>query len=487
MTKQLETVSRTGRTDESSIPLCIDLDGTLVRTDLLLESALRAIKERPGAAVSAFLGLRRGRAYMKERLAGMTDLRIDLLPYRAAAVGMAATAREEGRRVVLATAANRKYAQQVADHLGVFDEVHASDGAVNLSSRAKADLLVERYGERGFDYAADARKDLAVWRYARRAVAVEPRAGVLAGLSRLGIPHEVLDGQPAPLLPLIRTLRPHQWLKNALVFVPLLAAHLYLDAIAVMGAVAAFLAFSLTASAGYAINDLLDLDADRAHQRKRRRPLASGALPVAWGIGLVPALLAGGAALGALLPAPFLGVLLAYFAASLAYSLHLKRRPTLDVLVLAGLYTLRVIGGAAAIGVPLSFWLLAFSMFLFLSLAYLKRYAELEALRRDGGDWASGRGYGVKDLELVRGLGIPAGYGAVLVLALYIDSPEVGALYSHPQAIWLLCPLLLYWIARVWSIAHRGRMHDDPLVFAVSDRGSQLTLAACALALWLAL
>ena len=472
--------------EASSVPLCIDLDGTLVRSDLLLESALRAVKDRPLAAGGAFLGLLQGRAQLKKRLADLVDLRIDLLPYNPPVVALAESAKASGRRVVLATAANRKYAEQVARHLGFFDSVHASDDRTNLSSGTKARELVRLYGEGGFDYAADAVRDLKVWGHAGRAIVIDAQPGVLSGLARLGVPHEVLSARHSRLPALIRALRPHQWLKSFLVFLPLLAAHVYLDPFAILGAVAAFVAFSSMASAGYLINDLLDLDADRAHPRKRRRPLACGDLPLSWGLALAPLLVAIGAGIGALLPPVFFAVLIAYFVATLTYSLHLKRQPILDVLTLAGLYTLRVVGGAAAIAVPLSFWLLAFSMFLFLSLAYLKRYAELEALRTNGGDWASGRGYGVGDLELVRGLGIPAGYGAVLVLALYINSPEVRALYANPTLIWLVCPILLYWIARTWSVAHRGLMHDDPLVFAITDRGSQLTVLTCALILWLA-
>jgi 4-hydroxybenzoate polyprenyltransferase/phosphoserine phosphatase len=473
--------------DETPVALCIDLDGTLVRSDLLLESALRALRERPAGALAALLGLVKGRANFKRRLALLVDLRVDLLPYRPAVVALAESAQGSGRPVVLATASNRKYADQVAAHLGVFDSVQASDDRTNLSAHTKAQALVRLYGEKGYDYVGDSHKDLEVWRHARRAIVVEPQSGVLAELTRLGIPHEVLSPRPSMAAPLLRALRPHQWLKNALVFVPLLTAHLYLDAGAILATLAAFVAFSLTASAGYLINDLLDLDSDRQHSRKRRRPLACGDLPLAWGLAAIPLLAAMAAAIGALLSPLFLAVLLAYFATTLAYSLHLKRRPTLDTLTLASLYTLRVIGGAVAIGVALSFWLLAFSMFLFLSLAYLKRYAELESLRQEGVTWASGRGYGVKDLELVRGLGIPAGYGAVLVLALYINSPEVRALYHRPEAIWLICPILLYWIARTWSIAHRGLMHDDPLIFAIEDRGSQLTLLTCIPVLWLAL
>lgn len=469
--------------DETSVALCIDLDGTLVRSDLLVESALMAIKTQPLAAVGAFLGLTRGRAQMKQRLADLAELRVDLLPYNPAVIALAATAREAGRPVVLATASNRKFAEQVAHHLGCFDKVYASDDQTNLSARVKAERLVRSYGQGGYDYVGDSTKDLAVWQHARHAIVVDPQPGVLAGLRRLGIAYEVLSSPGRGVSHLFRALRPHQWLKNTLVFVPLLAAHLYLDPQALLGAVAAFVAFSLMASAGYVVNDLLDLEADRQHTRKRQRPFACGALPVTWGLALIPLLAGAAAVIGALLSPLFLGVLLAYLGATLAYSLHLKRRMTLDVLTLAGLYTVRVIGGAAAIGVPPSFWLLAFSMFLFLCLAYLKRYAEIEALRRAGGEWASGRGYGVNDLELVRGLGIPAGYGAVLVLALYINSPEVRVLYRHPELIWLACPILLLWMARTWSKAHRGLMHDDPLIFAIEDRGSQVILLICGLIL----
>ena len=471
---------------EAQVALCIDLDGTLVRSDLLMESALKAAKEKPINALRALWALRQGRSQFKQRLADLVDLRVDLLPYNPSVLALIETAQAAGRPVVLATASNRKYAEQVAAHLGCFDAVLASDETTNLSSRVKARQLVERFGERGFDYAGDSAKDLAVWSHARRALVVEPQPGVLARLAGDDVPHEVVSRRDGLAKPLLRALRPHQWLKNTLVFLPLLAAHLYLDPQAILAAVLAFLGFSLIASAGYVINDLLDLDADRQHARKRRRPFASGDLPPTWGPPLVALLVVSAVTIGFLASPLFLAVLLIYFAISLAYSLNLKRRPTLDVLTLAGLYTMRVIGGSAATGVTLSFWLLAFSMFLFLSLAYLKRYAELESLRRDGGEWASGRGYMVGDLELIRGLGIPAGYCAVLVLAMYINSPEVRVLYQHPAVIWLICPLLLYWMARVWSIAHRGRMHDDPLVFAVEDRLSQAILLACGLVLWVA-
>lgn len=473
--------------EAGAVALCVDLDGTLIRSDLLVESAIKAAKQRPFALLSAIAAFPSGRARFKQRLADAVDLSVEQLPYDASVVAFAESARAMGCTVVLATASNRKFADRVAEHLGIFDAVYASDDQVNLSGSAKADKLVRVFGEKRFDYVGDSVKDLVVWKRARRALVANPQFGVIKALQREGVAYEVLCRRGPVAGAMLRALRPHQWLKNALVFVPLLAAHLYFDPHAVLSTLAAFLAFGAAASAGYIVNDLFDLESDRHHARKRHRPFASGDLPITFGLASIPALIAFGIALGGLLPPLFLVVLGGYFVGTLAYSLYLKRRATLDVLTLAGLYTLRVLGGTAAIGVPPSFWLLAFSVFLFLSLAYLKRYAELEALRREGGDWASGRGYGVRDLELVRSLGIPAGYGAVMVLALYINSPEVRVLYRVPELIWLLCPLLLFWMARTWAIAHRGLMHDDPLVFAVEDRASQATLAICALVLWLAI
>jgi 4-hydroxybenzoate polyprenyltransferase/phosphoserine phosphatase len=457
------------------IPLCLDLDGTLIRSDLLIESALKLLREQPRTALAMPFWLLEGKSQLKQRVAACTDLRVDLLPYNQGVVKYAREANGSGRPVILATASDRKYAQQIAAHLGFFDEVHASDGTANLSAEAKARTLAHRYGEGGFDYVANARKDIPVWRRARRSVVVNPETGVLRRLQGLGVEHTVLEPRASLLGPLARALRPHQWLKNALVFLPLLTAHLYTDATAILACVAAFVAFSLAASAGYVVNDLLDLEADREHPRKRLRPFASGDLPLALGLALIPFLILGGLATAALLSLVFVAIVGVYLLVTMSYSLHLKKRTTVDVLLLAGLYTLRVIGGTAALGIPPSFWLLAFSMFLFLSLAFVKRFAELKLMEQSRRGTAAGRGYLVGDLELVRSFGISAGFGALMVLALYINSPEIRILYARPELIWLLCPVFLYWVIRVWTLAHRGLMHDDPMIFAVEDRLSQLS------------
>lgn len=274
----------------------------------------------------------------------------------------------------------------------------------------------------------------------------------------------------------ISGMRFHQWLKNLLVFLPLLASHRFLEGSAVLHAACAFLLFGACASSVYLINDLLDIGADRLHARKRTRPFAAGEIPLIQGIVIAPMLAVASLVLAFFVSPQFQLVLALYFLMTLSYSLRLKRVVMVDVVLLAGLYTVRIIAGAAAIGSPLSFWLLAFSMFLFLSLAMLKRYIELRSMQALGREGASGRGYNVDDLTLMQSLGSSSGYISVMVLALYINSPESLQLYTHPKMLWLLCPALLYWISRIWVVAHRGAMHDDPVVYAATDRVSQVVI-----------
>lgn len=455
----------------AAVPLCIDLDGTLLHSDLLIESFLDVLGRQPLVLLQAPIWLTGGKAALKARLADRCRLDVASLPYDEAVLQRIREARAAGRETVLCTASDQRLAQQVGDHLGCFDRVLGSDGRENLSGSQKAARLVALYGEKGFDYAGNAPVDLAVWARAGGALvkgspALAQRA---AGVTTV---HERLDPPAAGLHTWLRALRVHQWLKNLLVFVPLLAAHRVLDADSTLLAVLAFAAFSLCASGVYLLNDLLDLASDRRHHSKRNRPLAAGKLPLLGGLLAAPVLTLAAFAVALAVSPLFVLVLGGYWLTTLAYSLQLKRKVMLDVLLLAALYTARIIGGAVAIMVEPSFWLLAFSMFMFLSLALLKRYTELAALLADGREKASGRGYRVDDLPLLQSFGAASGYGAVLVLALYINSPESLALYSRPHALWLLCPMLLYWISRAWFVAHRGEMHDDPVVYAATDRFS---------------
>ena len=466
------------------IPLCIDLDGTLLNSDLLLEAAFAQLKQAPLAVLNWPRWLAAGKARLKAEIAARVELDIATLPYNRELLAFLHEQKAQGRTLVLVTASHRQFADRVAAHLNLFDAVLATDGDRNLAGPHKAEVLVERYGERGFDYAGNAAVDLAVWRHARRAIVVNAKPPLADQARAVCEVERVFAPDGSAWRPWSRALRLHQWLKNVLIFVPLVAGHAWDQPDTLLLALLAFLSFGLCASSVYLLNDLLDLNADRRHPRKCRRPFAAGQLPIAQGVVAIPLLLIAAFGLSLLINPPwFSAVLATYYLFTLAYSLRLKRALMLDVVVLAGLYTLRIIAGAAAAAIEPSFWLLAFSMFLFLSLALVKRYAELWTLREQGDLSASGRGYHVNDLGLLQNLGGAAGYLAVLVLALYINSETSRTLYGQPMMIWLLCPALLYWISRVWLITHRGEMHDDPIIFALTDAHSRYVLLACALIL----
>lgn len=456
--------------------LCVDLDGSLIHSDLLVESAALLARHRFRDLPRLAGWLKRGKACLKSEIARRVSVDVGTLPYNEALLERLRDERARGRRLCLATACTRELAEAVAAHLGLFDAIVASDER-NLSGRNKAEALVARFGDGGFDYVGNDEVDLRVWRHARQAWVIDPSPGLLRRLRRLRPAPEVIRRAPrSGLRDWAKALRLHQWLKNLLIFVPALAAH-DLSAASLMAGALAFLAFGLCASSVYLLNDLLDLPDDRAHRTKRTRPFAAGYLPVLHGVVAIPLLLVAAFGLAAVfLPLTYFGLLALYFLLTLAYSLYLKRRVLVDVFTLAGLYTLRILAGAAATATMLSFWMMAFSMFIFLSLALVKRYTELVDKRADGDERLRGRGYAVPDLAILGALGGASGFMAVLVLALYLNSPDVAELYSQPGAIWLACPLLLYWISRVWLLAHRGQMHDDPIVFAVGDRTSQLVL-----------
>jgi 4-hydroxybenzoate polyprenyltransferase len=405
-------------------PLCVDLDGALIRSNLLLEALLRLVGRNPLYLFMAMLWLLRGRAILKGQVAARIELNPAALPYDSELLEWLRSERARGRDLWLYSEANERLATAVTGHLGIFEGVVGGNQVV---------------GDGRFDYCDRERRDRARWR------------------------------------PLLRALRPHQWIKNVLLFVPLLAAHRAGNLAALATTLLAFVAFSLCASAVYILNDLLDLESDRKHPRKASRPFASGDATIASGLLLIPILFGAAATVTAFLPVNFRLVLGVYFALTLAYSLNLKRRVLLDAMALAALYTLRIIAGATATSIALSFWLLLFSVFLFLSLAFAKRFAELDDLRRQHLLHAAGRGYRTEDLPILRSMGTASGYLSVLVLALYINSPDVGALYHRPKVIWLLCIAMLYWISRLWVVAQRGKLHDDPVIYAMQDRVSLLT------------
>jgi len=439
---------------------------------MLHESALWVLRDKPWDVLRIPVWLMNGKAALKRELADRAVFQASSLPYNQTLITWLEQQRAAGRTLILCTASDHTFAEAIAEHLGVFDEVMASNGQLNLAGRNKATALAQRFGEGGFDYVGNSSADLAVWELSRRAIVVNASEDILR---KAGQRCQVAHVFPRPKLGLrafSRVLRVHQWMKNLLLFIPLMAGHAFTDIEPWLALVLAFVSFSLCASTVYIANDLLDLESDRQHPRKRARPFASGLVPAWMGVLLAPVLLLTSLVFGAQVGGDFLPWLLFYFAVTCAYSWGLKRLVLIDCLTLAMLYTLRIVAGAAAAGITLSFWLLAFSVFLFLSLAFVKRYAELQVQILAGKQKAHGRGYLTSDAPLVQMLGIAAGYAAVVVLSLYLNSDSVLALYRDPEIVWGAVAVILFWVSWIWMQAHRGHMHDDPLVFAVKDRSS---------------
>jgi 4-hydroxybenzoate polyprenyltransferase len=459
-----------------NIPLCVDLDGTLTPVDTLHESLLSLVRTSPQSALCILGWLLRGRAGFKEQVAKHVQIDSASLPFRSELVEWLHAQRATGRRLILVTAANRRIAENLAAHLGLFDEVLASNGQDNVSGEIKRRLLVSRFGERGFDYAGNEAKDAHVWRSARKAIVVGS-ALLAKRASKVSDVAYRFQPQPQSLRIWLRAARLHQWVKNSLVFLPALLAHAIFDIHIFNLAARSFVAFGLCASSVYIVNDLLDLASDRKHPRKRLRPFASGELSARAGLIGAALLMLAAIALSLTINLYFCIVLAGYYALTWTYSLHLKKMAIVDVLTLASLYTMRIIAGAAATSIQPSFWLLAFSIFIFLSLGCVKRYTELEDASKAGKiEGHGGRGYRATDLAFILCMGITSGYATVLVVALYLNSPESIRLYNHSKPLWLICPLLLYWISRVWLLTTRGQMHDDPVVFALRDRLSLFVL-----------
>lgn len=460
--------------------LCVDLDGTLSRTDTLIEILLMLVKQKPLAVLLLPFWLMRGRAAFKAAIARAVRFDPEALAYNEELVDWLRTEKAAGRRIVLATAADERIARSIAEHLGIFDDVIASEGTANRKGKAKAEALREAYG--AFVYVANSDVDVPVWEAAEEAVLVagSPASGKRL-TKRVAFARVFGPSSERPAWRLwARQLRVHQWAKNALIFVPLILAHQVANPEKLTLAVMAFLAFSLCASSVYVLNDLLDLGSDRRHATKKNRPFAAGALPLETGFVAIPILLLPAFAIALAIDIGFAAVLAGYCGLTLAYSLELKRQAVVDVFMLAGLYTIRLFAGGVVAGVHLSPWLLAFSIFLFLSLAIVKRVGELQGLPPDSVRALHGRGYGRDDLPILTALGVAAGYASVVIFALYINSPVARTLYPSHAYLWLFIPLILFWISRVWLLTWRGEMHDDPIVFALKDRVSQLTALAAA-------
>ncbi|WP_049824387.1 UbiA family prenyltransferase [Desulfurivibrio alkaliphilus] len=476
---------------DDRLPLFVDLDNTLILGDTLWESFAMLVRQNPVAALTALFSLLRGRAAFKRTVARQAPFFPDLLQYNDQVVAFVCQEAALGRPTVLATAADARIADAVAAHLGCFTRVIASDGTRNLKGHRKLEVIAafaeEATGKKAFDYIGDSRADRPIWQAAGRALVV---AGDQATAQQIAGPTELALFLPRPLKvwrDLLKALRLHQWAKNILIFTPLLLSHQYSDIDKVFAALVGFVCFGLCASATYLWNDILDLPADRAHPRKQHRPLAAGRISIAESLGLSGLLL--GLSFGLALPVlPPVAVLLlaGYIALTLAYSLLLKEKLLLDAMMLGLLFAYRILFGGVTTGIMVSDWLIAFSVFFFLGLALVKRYSEIITKMQNQTGKISGRGYYTEDREVIGVLGVASSYMSILIMALYITSPAVVGLYSHPQALWGVCLVMIYWISRIWVLSHRGHMPDDPIVFALRDRVSLLAGAGCVMAVLIA-
>jgi 4-hydroxybenzoate polyprenyltransferase len=448
------------------LPLCVDLDGTLTPADTLMESLIapRSIAQLARALLALPFT---GRAAFKARIAANTALDVRLLPYNLSLLRYLETQKRSGRHLTLATAADRAIANAVAGHIGLFDEIIASDGTCNLKGRTKAAALRLRFGNEGFSYAGNDASDVAIWEASGGAILVNTPPGLARRVGRTIPVEETFPHRAAPWSALLRAMRPHQWVKSLLVFIPIFTAHALGDIAAWINAMLVFAAFCATASSIYLVNDAADIAADRRHPRKRHRPFASGAMPLATGLTMAGFLAVLGAGLAA--ASGTLAVIATYAALSVAYSLKLKQMPLVDVFLLGALYTIRLFGGGVATGHDLSLWLLAFSGFLFLGLALLKRVAELGATQQSSGQSGGRRGYMAGDLPVLQMLGCAASFASSMVLALFVQREATAAQYASRGLLWGIVPVMLFWQCRLWLSTARGYMHDDPIIYSARD------------------
>jgi len=456
------------------VPVCVDLDRTLVKTDLRWEAILIAIKRSPWILLLFPLWLLHSKAGFVKKLAARVDIDAGTLPYSEELLAHLRRQKTDGRSVVLVSGCPPRFGQAVAEHTGIFTDVISH--SERPDSRGRMQALTARYGIGGFDYAGGRDSDQEIWRSARSAIVANARPGLARKVARTHSNPVVIAPRTLNLSTFSACIRLNQWIKNILVFVPVIAGHKMLAAPVVKTSAIAFLVFGLAASSNYIFNDLLDLAADRKHPRKRLRPLAAGDVSVPQGLTIALVLLVTAVLFASGLRGNFIGWLVLYLAIAWAYSLGLKQHVLLDVVALACLYTLRVVAGGAATGIRLSNWLLAFSLFIFTSLALVKRCSELTAASLANAARVNGRDYRVADLGQLRMMGIASGYVAALVIALYVNSPETAVLYSRPMMLWLLCPLTLFWVSRIWIAAGRGEIEEDPVAFALRDGGSRLVV-----------
>lgn len=472
------------------LPLCVDLDNTLVHTNTLVETIVGALRKNPAWVFLIPLWALRGQAYLWSRLVVAFQPSASTLPYAEPVVELVKREAATGRPLVLTTGAHEIVARSVASHLGQFTTVLATNGSVHLVGSAKAAALQSRYGQNGFDYVGDSREDMAVFRICRKAYVASASPALARELQRANIAATFLypDGSPRRWSGFLAAIRPKQWVKNVLVFVPLLLGHRFADPQGLINTIATCALLCLASSAVYLLNDIFDVEVDRQHHSKRRRPFASGRLPIEWG-GVAAIVLASlSVGLGWLVsPSVSIG-LASYLAGTMLYSLWLKKLLIVDMILLASFYVFRVYLGSVATGIRISSWTALFCLFIFSGLAALKRYSELHNRVQQTTSSPNRRAYLLEDAMPLLSIGTSSFAGATVALGLYLGSPEVRGLYRTPDLLWLLCPILLGWTGRLWILGHRGELGDeDPVAFALRDRWSHVALLVAGLFFLLAL
>lgn len=453
-----------------------DLDDTRVKSDLLFESVLRFAKRSSLSLLLLPLWFLRGRAHGKAQIAARVTLDPMALPYRKEVLSVIDLRRQAGNKIILASASNDRFLQSIANHFGFFDVACGSTDTVNLKSRHKLQWIEANIQE-PFEYISDSAADVPIWEKSSHAILVNPSSAVQARIKSLGISHEMIFDGGSKFKSAFKQLRVHQWVKNALIAVPAAAAHKLFAADILREVLLGMASFSLLASLVYVINDLLDAENDRKHPTKKHRPFAAGHLSLKDGVVMAAVLAISGFSLALPLGGAFIAVMMTYLAVNLAYSLRLKEVMMLDVVILASFYTMRLMAGSAATNTPISHWLLTFSTFFFLSLAMVKRFTEMGRILNSTRTALHGRGYGAEDKIPVLVMGVATAMLSILVLALYFASADVTSLYANSQWLWTLAPLLLFWNGRIWLLANRGLIHDDPVVFAVKDISSWIVFA----------
>jgi 4-hydroxybenzoate polyprenyltransferase/phosphoserine phosphatase len=451
----------------SSVPLCIDLDGTLIKTDLLYESLARLLKQKPWLLLMVPVWCLQGKAALKRRLAQHISVDVASLPYNLPLLEWLRHEKAANRRLVLATAAEESLAREIADYIGLFDGVVASDGLTNLKGKQKLRALREEAGI-AFDYAGNSRADLEIWQHCKSAITVGVSSSLLKRVRESVRNVAIFDVRLRDPRSYAAAFRLHQWAKNVLIYIPLVTAHQIFDPIMLVKSSISVLLFSLCTSAQYVLNDLIDLEADRQHPKKRTRPFASGSIPLETGFIMAPVLLVISISGALFLSKGFALLLISYFVLSFFYSLYLKRIVLLDAFLLSGLYMTRIIAGHLVTGVPFSIWLLSFAFFVFLSLAFDKRWLELDNTRRTD-RVVLGRGYEVGDITQINLFGVCSAFLSVVIFILYLQSDKVKEMYKQPELLWVLSPLFLYWISRIWILSSRGKINEDPVIFVLKD------------------